>query len=502
MTAGAPTSTGAPAARATGREGRWQPTLTAAATAAAGPADAAGGIRSNEDLAGWLFVAPVIVDPRAVPAAAHPDGAVGQPHRLERPGQPVHRRRPVRRRRQLHPAVHRGRAGPPGLHDQHPQQLLLRGARGAGCRPCSRSAWRWSSTSGCSRARRFFRTRVLLPLGDQLGARSAWCSCSSSPTPARSTRCSRCLGIDGPQWFADPRGVLHLLFGAVGRRHRHRRALADGGPFGLTWWDWLAGPSVAMFAIITLVVWTTSGTFMLMFLAALQNMPVDARRGQHPRRRRPGGSASGTSPCRMLRPTLFLVLTLGLIGTWQVFDQVYVMSQGDPAKTTLTPAYLSYRTAFQDFNYGAGAAISFVLFLIIVVLTLIQRRVLRERGHRPAAPPAPRRRGGAYRGEGPLSIDADCSSRPAAADGARAASSERAAAQALATRFLGYAVAGLLRAGLPLPVRHPDRQRRSRPSPTRRRTRCHRFRTRSRWPASNGSSPAPTSRCGSATRCS
>ena len=64
----------------------------------------------------------------------------------------------------------------------------------------------------------------------------------------------------------------------------------------------------------------------------------------------------------MLRPTMFLVLTLGLIGTWQVFDQVYVMSQGGPGKTTLTPAYLSYPTAFDNAQYGNGAAISFVLF--------------------------------------------------------------------------------------------------------------------------------------------
>ena len=81
----------------------------------------------------------------------------------------------------------------------------------------------------------------------------------------------------------------------------------------------------------------------------------------------------------MLKPTLFLVLTLGLIGTWQVFDQIYVMSQGNPAKTTLTPAFLSYRTAFRDFDYGTGAAISFVLFLIIVVLTLVQRWLMRDR---------------------------------------------------------------------------------------------------------------------------
>ncbi|MEU8298323.1 sugar ABC transporter permease [Micromonospora sp. NPDC048909] len=193
------------------------------------------------------------------------------------------------------------------------------------------------------------------------------------------------VGIDGPEWFADSRGVLHLLFGAVGV-DSPPAAMTAGGPLGLTWWDWLSGPSVAMISIITLVIWTTSGTFMLMFLAALQNVPVTldeastldgATRWQRFRH--------VTLP--MIKPTTFLVLTLGLIGSWQVFDQVYVMSQGDPAKTTLTPAYLSYRTAFRDFDYGSGAAISFVLFLIIIVLTLIQRRVLADRD------PVGRRRG-------------------------------------------------------------------------------------------------------------
>jgi multiple sugar transport system permease protein len=133
-----------------------------------------------------------------------------------------------------------------------------------------------------------------------------------------------------------------------------------------------------MCAIIALVVWTTSGTFMLMFLAALQGIPVTLEEA---------ATLDGAGRWKrfryvtlpMLKPVLFLVLTLGMIGSWQVFDQIYVMSQGNPAKTTLTPAYLSYRTAFRDFDYGAGTAISFVLFLIIVLLTLLQRRVTRER---------------------------------------------------------------------------------------------------------------------------
>ncbi|MBY8871058.1 sugar ABC transporter permease [Micromonospora sp. PLK6-60] len=199
------------------------------------------------------------------------------------------------------------------------------------------------------------------------------------------------FGIDGPQWFSDARGVLHLLLGTVGVDNPPA-ALTDGGPFGLTWWDWLAGPSVGMVSIICLVIWTTSGTFMLMYLAALQNVPValdeastldGATRWQRFRH--------VTLP--MIKPTTFLVLTLGLIGSWQVFDQVYVMSQGEPAKTTLTPAYLSYRTAFRDFDYGRGAAISFVLFLIIILLTLVQRRIMADRDE-------PRRRWWRRTGEG------------------------------------------------------------------------------------------------------
>ncbi|WP_127497131.1 carbohydrate ABC transporter permease [Actinoplanes solisilvae] len=180
------------------------------------------------------------------------------------------------------------------------------------------------------------------------------------------------FGVRGPQWFSDPRGLVHLIVGDP------PAFLVEHSVFGLTWWDWLSGPSVAMCAIITLVVWTTSGTFMVMFLAALQNVPVQLEEA---------GRIDGATRWQLLRhvilpqlrPTTFLVVTLGLIGTWQVFDQIYVMSQGNPAKTTLTPAFLSYRTAFRDFDYGAGAAISFVLFLIIVLLTLLQRRLTRER---------------------------------------------------------------------------------------------------------------------------
>jgi multiple sugar transport system permease protein len=203
------------------------------------------------------------------------------------------------------------------------------------------------------------------------------------------------LSIDGPNWFNDPRGVLHLLLAAVGVDSAPA-GLAQHGFLGIPLWEWVAGPSVAMSAFVLLAVFTTSGTFMLLFLAALQAVSADVEEaavmdGANARQR----FFRVTLP--MLRPTVFTVVTLGLIGTWQVFDQIYTGTQGGPAKTTLTPAYLSYSAAFQNNEWGRGAAIAFVLFAIIVVLTLLQRLVLRERDtvprrkrfHRdPPAPPA------------------------------------------------------------------------------------------------------------------
>ena len=188
------------------------------------------------------------------------------------------------------------------------------------------------------------------------------------------------IGLDGPTWFNDSRGLLHLIGDGLGLWNASEPpgALADGGVLGLTWWQWLAGPSVALSVIMMLVVWTTAGTFMLMFLAALQDLPVEVEEAA----RIDGAGRWGvfrnvTLP--HLRPTMLLVTTLGLIGTWQVFDQVYVMTQGGPGKTTLTPAYLSYFYAFENQEWGVAAAMAFVLFLIIFAMASLQRWIFRDK---------------------------------------------------------------------------------------------------------------------------
>lgn len=184
------------------------------------------------------------------------------------------------------------------------------------------------------------------------------------------------VGITGPAWFADRRGLLHILFGLFGVDKPP--AAMQGKVFSLPLWEWIAGPSVAMCAIMMLVIWTTAGTFMLMFLAGLQNASAETDEA---------AMVDGAGPWQrfryitvpMLKPTLYLVITLGIIGTWQVFDQIYVMSSGNPAKTTLTPAFLSYQKGFIDGKFGLASAMAFVLFALIIFLTLVQRFVMRDK---------------------------------------------------------------------------------------------------------------------------
>ena len=116
---------------------------------------------------------------------------------------------------------------------------------------------------------------------------------------------------------------------------------------------------------------------MLLFLAALQDLPVEIDEA---------AALDGVSRWQkfrlvtlpMLKPSVFLVTTLGLIGTWQVFDQIYVMGKGNPAGTTMTPAFLSYATSFRSLQYGSGAAMAFIVFLIIIAITFVQRRLMAE----------------------------------------------------------------------------------------------------------------------------
>jgi multiple sugar transport system permease protein len=175
-------------------------------------------------------------------------------------------------------------------------------------------------------------------------------------------------------WMADPRGLIHILLETFGLTLRTGPEFLRTMVLGLTVWDWISGPSIALTAIMLMNTWTTIGTLMIIFVAALQDIPTSVYEAAQI-----DGATAWPTFLRitvpLLRPTLFFVITLGLIGTYQVFDQIYVMSSGGPAKTTLTVAFMVYRSGFNDFNMGMGAAVALLLFVIIFTLTMIQRRI-------------------------------------------------------------------------------------------------------------------------------
>lgn len=189
------------------------------------------------------------------------------------------------------------------------------------------------------------------------------------------------VGATGPSWLYDPRGLFHIILGQFGVG-QPPSSLANGMFLGVSYWDWLAGPSIAMCVFILMAVFTTSGTFMLIFLAGLQNIDDSVNEA---------AALDGATEWRkfryvtvpMIRPTIFTVVTLGLIGTWQVFDQIYVGTKGSPSNTTLTPAFLSFNASFNSNEWGVGAALAFVLFAIIVFFTVVTRLATRSPDHVP-----------------------------------------------------------------------------------------------------------------------
>jgi multiple sugar transport system permease protein len=184
------------------------------------------------------------------------------------------------------------------------------------------------------------------------------------------------LGATGPSWVFDPRGLLHVILDQFGV-HQSPSSLANGFFLGVSYWDWLSGPSIAMCVFILMAVFTTSGTFMLLFLAGLQSIDDSVNEA---------AALDGATEWRkfrhitvpMIRPTIFTVVTLGLIGTWQLFDAIYVGTKGGPLNTTLTPAFLSFNASFNSNEWGVGAAIAFILFAIIVSFTLLTRLLTRN----------------------------------------------------------------------------------------------------------------------------
>lgn len=148
---------------------------------------------------------------------------------------------------------------------------------------------------------------------------------------------------------------------------------------GIPTHDWFNDIHFALPATMMMAIWTTVGQFMVIYLAGLQDIPNELYEAAEV------DGATSWQKIRfitwpMLRPTTFFVLIMSIIGTFQVFDQMYVISKGEggPQDATLTVVFYLYRSAFKDFDMGYASAMAFVLFLIILILTVIQRKLFKE----------------------------------------------------------------------------------------------------------------------------
>jgi len=150
------------------------------------------------------------------------------------------------------------------------------------------------------------------------------------------------------------------------------------GLLGLPRVDWLGDPRWAMPAIILMSVWKNFGYNMLIFVAGLQSIPEELYEAAHL------DGAGGWARFRhvtlpSLGPTFLFVGVMTMIGNFQLFAEPYVMTQGGPVGATRTVVMLMYEEGFRWWRMGMGAAIAFVLFVIMLVGTVIQMRLQRER---------------------------------------------------------------------------------------------------------------------------
>jgi multiple sugar transport system permease protein len=140
--------------------------------------------------------------------------------------------------------------------------------------------------------------------------------------------------------------------------------------------NWMGDSRTALNSVIALNAWTTSGTFMLFYLASLQSISHEVYEA---------AAIDGANAWQtfwritfpLLRPGHYFVATVAVIGALQMFDQAYIAgtAQGDPNNALMTIVLYLYNAAFSQFDFGYAAAVGVVLFVIVFGATLVQRRL-------------------------------------------------------------------------------------------------------------------------------
>src|SRR5829696_2841168 len=159
----------------------------------------------------------------------------------------------------------------------------------------------------------------------------------------------------------DPGGLINTVLGWV----------------GITGPNWLGDPNWSMPSLILMASWRNFGTAMIIFLAGLQSVPAELHEA---------AAIDGAGVWKrfryvtmpLLRPTLLFVMVTTAIGYLQFFEEPFVMTKGGPLGSTISLSYYTYQQ-FGFGNYALASAMSYLIFVVIAVVTAIQFRLLRER---------------------------------------------------------------------------------------------------------------------------
>jgi len=147
---------------------------------------------------------------------------------------------------------------------------------------------------------------------------------------------------------------------------------------GIPTQQFLGSTSQAMIAIIIVILWINLGYNMMIFLAAIKEIPTDYYEAAQIDGAT-GWRAFWNITLPLLRPTTIFILIVTTIGSFQVFDQIMVMTKGGPANSTMVSVLYIYKQAFEFLNMGYASALAVVLFLIIFVLSLTQLRMYSDK---------------------------------------------------------------------------------------------------------------------------
>jgi len=167
------------------------------------------------------------------------------------------------------------------------------------------------------------------------------------------------LHLPTQRWLLEPRGIIELLV----------------APLGVEVPAWAAGPSLALVVLILFAIWYSIGFDTVVLLAALSNVPRELE---------DAARIDGASTVKLARyvtipllsPTLFFLAIISVIRSFQAFNHIYVLTGGGPLDTTCNATMYIFRSFYQYTKVGYGSAAAVLLFLIIVVLTVFQTRLL------------------------------------------------------------------------------------------------------------------------------